>query len=93
MQSFTVGPLSAGSLDATLAASGIPLFAVDLRAAPKTGPVAEWFAAKHPTRNIMAAFFEDAPNATIFDQVAPERYDCMFFVERTTAARASTRVE
>ena len=36
VQDFTVGSAPAGSLDAALAASGIPLFALDLRAALKT---------------------------------------------------------
>nr|WP_321475714.1 erythromycin esterase family protein [uncultured Paludibaculum sp.] len=93
MQNFTVGPLPAGSLDATLAASGLPLFALDLRTAPKDGPVAEWLAAKHHTRNIMAGFSEDAPNYTIFEQVVRERYDCLFFVEQTTAARPIAKLE
>ena len=42
LKNFTVPEAPAGSLDATLAASGIPLFALDLRSAPKTGPVGEW---------------------------------------------------
>jgi erythromycin esterase len=93
VQTFTVGPLPAGSLDATLAASGIPLFALDLRAAPKTGPVAEWLSVKHPTRNIMAGFSQDGPNLTIFEQVVTERYDCLFFVDKTTATRPNPKVE
>jgi erythromycin esterase len=87
MQAFTVEPLPSGSLDATLAASGIPLFALDLRAAPKTGPVAEWLNVKHPTRNIMGGFLKDAPGYTVFEQAVTERYDCLFFVDKTTAAR------
>lgn len=87
MQEFTVGPLPEGSFDATLAASGLPLFALDLRTAPNHGPVAEWLAAKRQTRNIMEGFWQDAPNYTIFEQVVRERYDCLFFVEQTTAAR------
>ena len=93
MQTFTVAPLPAGSLDATLAASGISLFALDLRAAPKTGPVAEWLGVKHPTRNIMEGFSEDAPNLTIFEQVVTERYDSLFFVDKTTAARPNPKAE
>jgi erythromycin esterase len=93
MKTFTVGPLPAGSLDATLSASGIPLFALDLRAAPKAGPVAEWLGVKHPTRNIMSGFSEDRLNLTIFEQVVTERYDGLFFVEKTTAARANGKLE
>jgi erythromycin esterase-like protein len=36
LHDFNVPPAPAGTLDATLAASGIPLLALDLRAAPKT---------------------------------------------------------
>jgi erythromycin esterase len=91
IQTFSVGPLPAGSLDATLAAAGASLFALDLRAAPRRGPVAEWLGGKHSTRNIMAAFVEDAPNATIFEQPVTERYDGLFFVDRITAARPNPK--
>jgi erythromycin esterase len=88
MQSFTVAPAEAGSLDTTLAASGIPLFAVDLRAAPKAGPIAEWLRSKHPTRQIGLGFREDLPaNSNMVEQVVTERYDGLFFVDKTTAAR------
>lgn len=93
VQTFTVGPASAGSLDATLAASGIPLFALDLRAAPKIGPVAEWFGVKHPTRNIFGGFSEDAPGSNMFEQVVTERYDSLFFVDKTTATRPNPKAE
>ncbi len=93
MENFTVGPLPAGSLDATLAASGTPLFALDLRGAPRTGPVAEWLGVKHSTRNIMGRFDEDAPNYTIFEQVITERYDSLFFIDQTSAARPNPKAE
>ncbi len=86
-QSFTVGPLPIGSLDATLAESGLAMFVLDLRLAPNGGPIADWFGAKRQTRNIMAGFSEDARNYTIFDQSIRELYDCLVFVDRTTAAR------
>ena len=87
LQDFTVPPALAGSLDATLAASGIPLFALDFRTAPKSGPVAEWLSAKHPTRNIFAGFYEDLPGSNMFDQVMTETYDGLLFVEKTSAVR------
>ncbi len=87
VENFTVGPAPAGSLDATLAASNIPLFALDLRAAPKTGPVAEWLGTKHPTRNIFQGFSEDVPGSNMFEQVVTERYDSLFFVNKTTGTR------
>ena len=93
IRDFTVGPMPAGSLDATLAASGIPLFALDLRSAPNTGPVAEWLGAKHPTRNIPAGYSEEAAWSYTFEQVIPEKYDALFFVEKTTAARPNPKLE
>ncbi len=93
MQTFTVGPSPMGSLEATLAASGMSLFALDLRAAPKTGPAAEWLSIKRPTRNVMAGFSGDGPGSTIFEQVATERYDCLLFVEKTTSVRSNPNPE
>jgi erythromycin esterase-like protein len=87
LKDFTVPPAPAGSLDATLAASGIPLFALDLRTAPKTGPVADWLGAGHNTRSIGALYPEDSPYAYMARQVAPETFNVLLFVEKTTAAR------
>jgi erythromycin esterase len=86
LKSHTVPPAPEGSLDATLAASGIPLFALDLRQAPKSGPVAEWLKAPHKTRSIGAMYPDGEPFALMADQVAPENYDAILFVEKTTAA-------
>jgi erythromycin esterase-like protein len=87
LRDFTVPPAPAGSLDATLAASGIPLFALDLRTAPKSGPVADWLQAPHSTRSIGAMYPEDSPYAWMTNEVAPERFDALLFVDTTTAAR------
>jgi erythromycin esterase-like protein len=87
LRDFAVPPAPAGSLDATLAASGIPLFALDLRAAPKTGPVADWLHAAHTTRSIGAMYPEGQPFASLANQVGPEAFDALLFVEKTTAAR------
>ncbi|HEY1494930.1 MAG TPA: erythromycin esterase family protein, partial [Candidatus Solibacter sp.] len=90
LKDFTVPPNRAGSLDATLAASGIPLFALDLRAAPKTGPAAEWLTVAHGTRSIGAVYPEDSPFQFIASQVAPATYNALLFVEKTTPARPNT---
>jgi erythromycin esterase-like protein len=87
LKNHTVPPAPAGSLDATLAASGIPLFALDLRQAPKSGPVAEWLKESHKTRSIGAMYPDGEPFALMGDQVAPENFNAILFVEKTTAAR------
>jgi erythromycin esterase len=87
LRRFTVLPLPAGSLDATFAATEIPLFAIDPRRLPKTGPVARWLSQPHQTRTIGAAFSESPAAQSVFSLTAPEYFDAMLFVERTTAAR------
>lgn len=84
---FTVPAAPGGSLDATFASSGIPLFALDLRDAPKSGPVAAWLSEPHKSRSIGAVFSQDSAAQYLFDLKAPQSFDVMLFVEKTTAAR------
>ena len=81
LKNFTVPPAPSGSLDSTLAAAGLPLFALDLRAAP------EWFRQPHGTRQIGAVYPEGEPNAFITNIVPADAYDAVLFVESTTVAR------
>ncbi len=88
---FTVEPLAENSLDRTLASTGIPLFALDLRQVPKDGPVARWFRQDRDTRSIGAVYSEkdaESPMA-ISSQRWPRAFDVVLFVEKTTAARAN----
>jgi erythromycin esterase len=75
LKNFTVPSAPARSLDATLKAAGIPLFALDLRTLPKTGPVTEWFSSGHTTRSIGSNYEEDWLNSVMVDQVAPQAFD------------------
>jgi len=90
LHEFTVGPAIPGSLDSALAATGIPVFAIDLRSAPATGPVADWLSAPQLMRSIGSVYVEKAPRA-FFASVNPHSFDVVFFVNRTTAARENTR--
>jgi erythromycin esterase-like protein len=87
LKNFTVPPAPPGSLDAALASTKLPLFALDLRQAPKSGPVADWLAKEHKTRSIGAVYPEDSPFAFMADLKALETFDGILFVEKTTAAR------
>jgi erythromycin esterase-like protein len=84
---FTVPPAPPGSLDANLAATGIPIFALDLRQAPKTGPVAAWWNELHQSRSIGAVFSDSTARQYLMNLTAPRSYDAILFVEKTTAAR------
>jgi erythromycin esterase len=90
LRGFTVPPSPSGSLDATLAATGIPLFALDLRQVPKTGPVAAWWNEPHPSRSIGAMFSESTAAQYLQPLTAPRSYDALLFVEKTTAARKNS---
>jgi len=87
LHDFTVGPAPDGSLDATLAAAGIPLFALDLRSAPKDSAAAAWLSEPHKTRSIGAVYSAEQGASYLFDMNAVERFDAILFVEKTTAAR------
>lgn len=87
LHDFTVSPAPAGSLDATLAATGIPLFAIDLRKIPQNSPVGTWLSQPHKSRNIGAIFANDLDNQFSVDVTASRSFDALLFVEKTTAAR------
>jgi erythromycin esterase-like protein len=81
LKNFTVPPAPSGSLDATLAAAGLPLFALDLRDAP------EWFRQPRRSRQIGSMYPEGDPYALMSDIVPAEVFDAVLAVESTTAAR------
>lgn len=81
LKAFEVPPAPAGTLDATLAASGIPIFATDLRQAPA------WFKEPHGSRQIGAIYPDGSPYAFLGNIIAADAFDAILFLERTTAAR------
>jgi erythromycin esterase-like protein len=87
LHDFTISPAPAGSLDATLAARGIPLLALDLRKIPKGSPAETWFSQPHKSRNIGAMYATDMDNQFLIDMKAPDSFDVLLFVEKSTAAR------
>ena len=87
LRSFTVGPGPVDSLDATLAATGLQIAALDLRALPKEGEVAKWFNAAHKTKWMGAVYSDQIAEQQLFPLTITELFDALFFVEKTTAAR------
>ena len=84
LRSFTIGPAPEGSLDAILAGAGLSIAAVDLRALPKIGAVAEFF--RHPVQTRWAGAGFVKGGFTVSKRF-PEVYDALFFIEKTSAAR------
>jgi erythromycin esterase len=87
LRAFRVNPAPEGTLDAALAAAGLPRAAIDLRALPGAGPVADWFRAAPATRDFGSGFSEDEPPWSWSRYRTPELYDALLFVAETEAAR------
>jgi erythromycin esterase len=87
LRAFTVPLGPPGSLDATLAALGKPVVAVDLRRAPRAGVVGEWLGARLSTRSFGAGYSEAQPGMWFQRQDVRTEYDALLFVSKTTAAR------
>src|SRR5262249_47880765 len=83
----SVGPAHDGSLDRVLAEAGIPMFLLDLTSVPSDGPVADWLAAKPPTRWIGSVFSQARAQHYVHAADPRRESDLLAFVERTTAAR------
>ena len=88
LRTFNVDPAPEGSLDAMLASAGLKIAAIDLRALPKAGAVANWFSEPRATKSIGAGYGEQFAASFLANQVTPKIYDALLFVEKTTAARA-----
>jgi erythromycin esterase-like protein len=88
LRTFHVGPAPEGSLDAMLASAGLRIAAIDLRALPQAGAVANWFGEPRATKSIGAGYGEPFAANFLVSQVIPKIYDALLFVEKTTAARA-----
>jgi erythromycin esterase-like protein len=89
LHEFTVPAAPEGTLDHALAATGLPLFAVDLRSVPDGSPAAKWFAEEHKSRSI-GALFSDSLEPTQWNPgPAKSDFDVLLFVEKTSAARGN----
>ena len=89
LREFTVVPLPVDSLDRTLADVGIPLFAIDLRLVPSKGPVADWFAEDHLSRDIGAIYNESAPLDNAESVQVNKIFDGIFFIENTSSSHVN----
>lgn len=91
LRPFDVSPAPEGSLDATLAAAGLQIAAIDLRSLPKDGVVAKWFGEPKQTRSIGAVYNERMAANYLAKQVTPQIYDALLFVGKTFAARPNSK--
>lgn len=90
LRTFSVAPAGPNTFDAALAQTGIPIFAIDLRAAPSDGVVGDWLNTPQRMREIGAVYDEKTYDA-YFQAGYPHEYDVVFFVDKTTAALRNTK--
>lgn len=93
LQEFQVKPHPNATLDQAFASSGVPIFALNLKAVPKSGRVGQWFQSPQVTRTIGALYNEAKPDAYLFPWPITESFDAMFFVERTTRAVPNPKLD
>ncbi len=86
LRKFTVPPNAPGSFDATLAASGIPIFALDLQHAPAGSAAGAWLKEPHKARSIGSMYSEDRAADFQTDMVPAKTFNAILFVENTSAA-------
>jgi len=91
LRDHTVGPAPAEFVDAALAATGIPLFAIDIRHVPPDSAVAHWMADTPPQRAIGSGFDAEWELKSAISADPRENFDVLLFVETTTAARGLKR--
>ena len=84
---MTVGPAKGGSIDATLARAGLPLFYLDLGAVPETSPVQAWMSEPRPLRDVPASFLPADEDTYYADTALLDDYDAVVFVGETQASR------
>jgi erythromycin esterase-like protein len=85
LREFVVQPAPPGSLDAVLAATKIPLFALDLRIANKS-PVIDWLRYPQKSREIGSGYLGD--QASWQEQSPAEAFDVILFADTTSPTRS-----
>lgn len=87
LKQWTVGPAPDDFIEASLAATGFPLLALDLARVPRNSAVAAWMA-DGPHQRSIGAVFDPRRELYFADAGDPrEMWDVLLFVETTTAAR------
>jgi erythromycin esterase len=91
LREFTVPLPPPDSWDATLAAIGLPILALDLRRIPQGGSVAEWLSLPHSSRSIGSVFSDETASRMLTPLDAPRAFDIVLFIAKTTAARPNVK--
>jgi erythromycin esterase len=83
LQSFSVGPYP-GSFGSAMSRTGVPYFFLDLRRAPDSGPVHDWFSVPHVCKWVNYIYNCEKDIKYLFQ--LPLLYDAVIFIDKTTRA-------
>jgi erythromycin esterase len=88
LKEFTLPPAPEGSVGWYFSLPSIDEFIVDLRAAPKEGPLAQFLSTPHPMTSIGTRFNPSwTPTQYMVPAVLKETFDGIIFIKKTTRAR------
>jgi hypothetical protein len=98
IRAFGLAPAPPGTFDAALATVDHPIYAIDLRKSPRSGPTHEWLRGCPPMRVMTSVWTDDEDLATAvwdpldkpngFSWADPrDCFDILIYVKTTTAAR------
>ena len=88
LRTFQLPPSPPGSWAGALRTTGLPLLALDLRAAPPDGPVGHWLSAQHRAWAMGAGWSDNFARQPPAPQRFSAQFDGLLFVEHTSEARA-----
>ncbi|HEX5236332.1 MAG TPA: erythromycin esterase family protein [Silvibacterium sp.] len=83
---FTLNASPKGTWESALAATGIPLFALNLRLAVFAPETLEWMQEPHPTHSLGAVYDQSEQGNYWYPAELQKEFDAVFFVENTTAS-------
>ncbi len=86
---FEVGPHPKATLADALSSAGFPIMALDLRKLPAKGIVKEWFDSPQGSFDLGALFNAQGQDSFLVTRTVTEEFDAMFFMEKTSAAKAN----
>ncbi|MGI8745514.1 MAG: erythromycin esterase family protein [Bryobacteraceae bacterium] len=88
LKEFTLPPAPEGSVGWYFNLPGISKYIVDLRAAPKEGPVAEFLSMPHPMTSVGSGFNTSwTTKQYMAPTVLKDAFDGIIFIKKTTRAR------
>lgn len=86
-QAFTEQAPTRGSYNEVLGGAGLPLYLLDLRAAPANGPVGQWLAGPYPFHKVSEVYAPDDPGQDDVTVSLRAYFDVIIHIQKVTASQ------